>query len=169
MMGDGAAGFSLMDVDTLVRHNLPVVILVGNNGIWGLEKHPMQALYGYDVAGSPPKHEVRPTPGGAMSPPARSFESPSEMDPPSTASAVPHQHRHFPCRYLPATVDSRLSGIPCTRIPDPPLRDCEAAFPLPGDAAWVIDAQTPELLYLRILCRFRTRLSRILITSRLWP
>ena len=39
-----------MDVDTLVRHGLPVVIVVGNNGIWGLEKHPMQALYGYDVA-----------------------------------------------------------------------------------------------------------------------
>jgi acetolactate synthase-1/2/3 large subunit len=50
MLGDGAAGFSLMDVDTLVRHRLPVVIVVGNNGIWGLEKHPMQALYGYDVA-----------------------------------------------------------------------------------------------------------------------
>jgi acetolactate synthase-1/2/3 large subunit len=33
-----------------VRHDLPVVIIVGNNGIWGLEKHPMQALYGYDVA-----------------------------------------------------------------------------------------------------------------------
>jgi acetolactate synthase-1/2/3 large subunit len=26
------------------------VIVVGNNGIWGLEKHPMQAMYGYDVA-----------------------------------------------------------------------------------------------------------------------
>ena len=50
MLGDGAAGFSLMDVDTLVRHGLPVVIVVGNNGIWGLEKHPMQMLYGYDVA-----------------------------------------------------------------------------------------------------------------------
>jgi acetolactate synthase-1/2/3 large subunit len=50
MLGDGAAGFSLMDADTLVRHGLPVVIVVGNNGIWGLEKHPMQMLYGYDVA-----------------------------------------------------------------------------------------------------------------------
>ena len=50
MMGDGAAGFSLMDVDTLVRHQLPVVMVMGNNGIWGLEKHPMQLLYGYDVA-----------------------------------------------------------------------------------------------------------------------
>jgi Thiamine pyrophosphate-requiring enzymes [acetolactate synthase, pyruvate dehydrogenase (cytochrome), glyoxylate carboligase, phosphonopyruvate decarboxylase] len=50
LLGDGAAGFSLMDVETLVRHKLPVVMVVGNNGIWGLEKHPMQALYGYDVA-----------------------------------------------------------------------------------------------------------------------
>jgi acetolactate synthase-1/2/3 large subunit len=50
LLGDGAAGFSLLDVDTLVRHDLPVVLVVGNNGIWGLEKHPMQMLYGYDVA-----------------------------------------------------------------------------------------------------------------------
>jgi acetolactate synthase-1/2/3 large subunit len=50
LLGDGAAGFSLMDADTLVRHQLPVVMICGNNGIWGLEKHPMQALYGYDVA-----------------------------------------------------------------------------------------------------------------------
>ena len=50
MLGDGAAGFSLMDVDSLVRHRLPVVMIVGNNGIWGLEKHPMQFIYGWDVA-----------------------------------------------------------------------------------------------------------------------
>ena len=50
LMGDGAAGFSLMDVESLARQGLPVVIVVGNNGIWGLEKHPMQAMYGYDVA-----------------------------------------------------------------------------------------------------------------------
>lgn len=50
LMGDGAAGFSLMDAESLVRQKLPVVIVVGNNGIWGLEKHPMQAMYGYDVA-----------------------------------------------------------------------------------------------------------------------
>jgi acetolactate synthase-1/2/3 large subunit len=50
LLGDGAAGFSLMDADTLVRHDLPVVMVVGNNGMWGLEKHPMQAVYGWDVA-----------------------------------------------------------------------------------------------------------------------
>jgi acetolactate synthase-1/2/3 large subunit len=49
LFGDGAAGMSLMDVDTLVRHRLPVVMIVGNNAAWGLEKQPMQMLYGYDV------------------------------------------------------------------------------------------------------------------------
>ena len=39
-----------MDVDTLVRHDLPVVMVMGNNSAWGLEKGPMQMLYGYDVA-----------------------------------------------------------------------------------------------------------------------
>ena len=50
LLGDGAAGFSLMDADTLVRHGLPVVVVCGNNAGWGLERHPMRALYGYDVA-----------------------------------------------------------------------------------------------------------------------
>ena len=49
LLGDGAAGFSLIDVDTLVRHRLPVVMVMGNNAAWGLEKGPMQMLYGYDV------------------------------------------------------------------------------------------------------------------------
>ncbi|MFV0306932.1 MAG: acetolactate synthase [Desertimonas sp.] len=50
LLGDGAAGFSLMDADSLVRHGMPCVMIVGNNGMWGLEKHPMQAIYGWDVA-----------------------------------------------------------------------------------------------------------------------
>jgi acetolactate synthase-1/2/3 large subunit len=49
LLGDGAFGFSGMEWDTLVRHNVPVVGIVGNNGIWGLEKHPMEAIYGYSV------------------------------------------------------------------------------------------------------------------------
>ena len=47
--GDGAIGFTLGDLDTLVRHGVNVTAVIGNNGIWGLEKHPMQAIFGYDV------------------------------------------------------------------------------------------------------------------------
>lgn len=49
LFGDGAVGFALGDFDTLVRHGTDCVIVIGNNGIWGLEKHPMQAIFGYDV------------------------------------------------------------------------------------------------------------------------
>jgi acetolactate synthase I/II/III large subunit len=50
LLGDGAFGFAGMEFDTLVRHGVPVVAVMGNNGIWGLEKHPMEFLYGYSVA-----------------------------------------------------------------------------------------------------------------------
>jgi thiamine pyrophosphate-dependent acetolactate synthase large subunit-like protein len=55
LQGDGAFGFSGMEWDTLVRHNVPVVSVIGNNGIWALEHHPMTALYGYSVVA-----ELRP-------------------------------------------------------------------------------------------------------------
>ncbi len=50
LLGDGAFGFSGMEFDTLARHGVGVVGIVGNNGIWGLEKHPMEMIYGYSVA-----------------------------------------------------------------------------------------------------------------------
>jgi acetolactate synthase I/II/III large subunit len=55
LLGDGAFGFSGMEFDTMARHGLPVVAVIGNNGIWALEKHPMEFLYGYSVAA-----ELRP-------------------------------------------------------------------------------------------------------------
>jgi acetolactate synthase I/II/III large subunit len=50
LLGDGAVGFSGMDFDTFARHNVAILAIVGNNGIWALEKHPMEAIYGYSVA-----------------------------------------------------------------------------------------------------------------------
>jgi acetolactate synthase-1/2/3 large subunit len=55
LLGDGAFGFSGMEFDTLSRHGVAVVGVIGNNGIWGLEKHPMEFLYGYSLAA-----ELRP-------------------------------------------------------------------------------------------------------------
>ena len=43
LLGDGAFGFAGMEWDTLARHGVAVVGVMGNNGIWGLEKHPMEA------------------------------------------------------------------------------------------------------------------------------
>jgi acetolactate synthase I/II/III large subunit len=50
VLGDGAFGFAGLEFDTLVRHDAPIVAVMGNNGIWALEKHPMEFLYGYSVA-----------------------------------------------------------------------------------------------------------------------
>jgi acetolactate synthase I/II/III large subunit len=50
LLGDGAFGFAGMEFDTLARHGVNVVGLMGNNGIWALEKHPMEFLYGYSLA-----------------------------------------------------------------------------------------------------------------------
>jgi len=36
--GDGSLGFYLAEMDTLVRHKLPVVLIVGNDAGWGLER-----------------------------------------------------------------------------------------------------------------------------------
>ncbi|MEZ5074227.1 MAG: acetolactate synthase [Solirubrobacterales bacterium] len=55
LLGDGAFGFSGLEFDTMARHGLPVVGVIGNNGIWALEKHPMEFLYGYSIAA-----ELRP-------------------------------------------------------------------------------------------------------------
>jgi acetolactate synthase-1/2/3 large subunit len=55
LVGDGAFGFSGLEYDTLVRHGVNVVGVMGNDGIWALEKHPMELLYGYSVAA-----ELRP-------------------------------------------------------------------------------------------------------------
>src|SRR3712207_1718133 len=69
LLGDGAFGFSGMEFDTLARHGVGVVGVMGNNGIWALEKQPMEFLYGYSVAADlrpeTPYHEVVEALGGA--------------------------------------------------------------------------------------------------------
>lgn len=54
--GDGSLGFYICELDTLVRYNLPVVIIVGNDAGWGLERELQGATCGTTVA-----CELRPT------------------------------------------------------------------------------------------------------------
>lgn len=44
--GDGSFGFNLQELDTLVRHELPVITIVLNNKAWGMCVHGQQAMYG---------------------------------------------------------------------------------------------------------------------------
>jgi acetolactate synthase I/II/III large subunit len=68
LLGDGAFGFSGLEFDTLARHGVEVVAVMGNNGIWALEKHPMEFLYGYSVAADlrpeTPYHQIVEALGG---------------------------------------------------------------------------------------------------------
>ena len=48
-VGDGSFGFNGMELDTMVRHGLPVKIILGNNGIWGIDWQIQRGIYGRDV------------------------------------------------------------------------------------------------------------------------
>jgi acetolactate synthase-like protein len=48
--GDGAAGFSLQEFDTFVRHQLPVIAVVGNDACWTQIARDQAAVFGDDVA-----------------------------------------------------------------------------------------------------------------------
>ena len=49
VVGDGSFGFNAMELDTAVRHNLPVVVVLGNNSIWGIDWQIQKGLYGRPV------------------------------------------------------------------------------------------------------------------------
>lgn len=48
--GDGSFGFYIAELDTAVRHNLPVVFIIGNDAGWGLEREFQRAATGRTVA-----------------------------------------------------------------------------------------------------------------------
>ena len=47
-VGDGTFGFHAMEFDTAVRHNLPLVAIVGNDAGWSTERHRQREVYGPD-------------------------------------------------------------------------------------------------------------------------
>jgi acetolactate synthase-1/2/3 large subunit len=49
LYGDGAAGFSLAEFDTFVRHRIPVVAVVGNDAAWSQIARDQVAILGDDV------------------------------------------------------------------------------------------------------------------------
>ena len=47
-LGDGAFGLNGFEFDTAVRHNLPIIGIIGNDGAWGQMMRPQGAIYGWD-------------------------------------------------------------------------------------------------------------------------
>jgi len=46
--GDGSFGLNGFEYDTAVRHGLPIIGIVGNDGAWGQMMRPQGAVYGWD-------------------------------------------------------------------------------------------------------------------------
>ncbi|MBQ0961550.1 thiamine pyrophosphate-binding protein [Ideonella sp. 4Y11] len=44
--GDGSFGFNAMELDTAVRHRVPVLVVVANNGSWAIEVRDQQETHG---------------------------------------------------------------------------------------------------------------------------
>lgn len=49
VVGDGSLGFHAPEIDTSVRHNLPITVVVGNNSLWGIDYWIQKGLYDRDV------------------------------------------------------------------------------------------------------------------------
>ena len=47
--GDGAFGFNGMEFDTAVRHNLPIIGIMGNDSAWGIDKQIQVGVFGKPV------------------------------------------------------------------------------------------------------------------------
>jgi acetolactate synthase-1/2/3 large subunit len=50
LYGDGAFGLNGMEFETMARHKLPVVAVIGNDGQWAQIKHPQQDALGHSTA-----------------------------------------------------------------------------------------------------------------------
>ncbi|MHB8605128.1 MAG: thiamine pyrophosphate-binding protein [Thermoplasmatota archaeon] len=50
LQGDGALGLNGFEIDTAVRHNLPMVVVVGNDGAWNQIRDPQVTFYGEERA-----------------------------------------------------------------------------------------------------------------------
>ena len=55
LTGDGAFGFNAMELDTAVRHNVPILVVVANNGSWAIEVRDQLDSYG-EVVGTKLRH-----------------------------------------------------------------------------------------------------------------
>jgi acetolactate synthase-1/2/3 large subunit len=47
-MGDGSAGLNIMEFNTAVRFDLPIVMVISNDCSWGMIRHSQNAAYGPD-------------------------------------------------------------------------------------------------------------------------
>ena len=52
IMGDGAVGYTMIEIQTAIQHDLPITIIVLDNQAWGAEKAYQQEFYGGRLLGA---------------------------------------------------------------------------------------------------------------------
>ncbi|SPJ31161.1 thiamine pyrophosphate-binding protein [Falsiruegeria mediterranea] len=52
VMGDGAIGYTMIEIQTAIQHGLPIVVVVLDNEAWGAEKAYQQEFYGGRLLGA---------------------------------------------------------------------------------------------------------------------
>jgi acetolactate synthase-1/2/3 large subunit len=50
--GDGSMGFNFMELETSIRKKLPIVVVIGNNNLWGMTANSMKGRFGHLVPGT---------------------------------------------------------------------------------------------------------------------
>jgi len=56
VVGDGSFGFNAMEIDTAVRHGVPIVVVVANNAAWNIERHDQLTNYEGRAVGTTLRH-----------------------------------------------------------------------------------------------------------------
>uniref|UniRef100_UPI000AA0D86F thiamine pyrophosphate-dependent enzyme n=1 Tax=Leisingera sp. F5 TaxID=1813816 RepID=UPI000AA0D86F len=52
VMGDGAVGYTMIEIQTAIQHRLPIIVVVLDNEAWGAEKAYQQEFYGGRLLGA---------------------------------------------------------------------------------------------------------------------
>lgn len=80
LCGDGAFGFNGFEVETAVRHGVPLVVVISNNGAWSIEQHTQRMEFGRTVATelSPARYDLLAQALGAL---GLRVERPEEIRP----------------------------------------------------------------------------------------
>ena len=56
VVGDGSFGFNAMEIDTAVRHDVPILVIVANNAAWNIERYDQIANYDGRAVGTELRH-----------------------------------------------------------------------------------------------------------------
>src|SRR5262249_27036548 len=90
--GDGSFGLNGFEFETMVRHKLPVVSIIGNDGAWGQNKHPQLEGWGHAVPQELSGGVRYDRGGGGSGGPGERVPAPNEPPPPlgrAFAAGVP--------------------------------------------------------------------------------